>query len=151
MNLKMKDMKTIFASLLFTLVTTTSMAQMMKPEYDWNNFDEKSYQLHKKELNQYYDSKKEEVIKEYSSGWRTIDYTESKKVDLEIIEVDRKADLDELELYYKLENESSFEKMIRSIKVFRNSVTFKYGVLPISIGFLLGILLVVFRKTTSKI
>ncbi len=147
----MKDMKTIFASLLFTLVTTTSMAQMMKPEYDWNNFDEKSYQLHKKELNQYYDSKKEEVIKEYSSGWRTIDYTESKKVDLEIIEVDRKADLDELELYYKLENESSFEKMIRSIKVFRNSVTFKYGVLPISIGFLLGILLVVFRKTTSKI
>jgi len=144
-------MKTIFASLLFTLVTTTSMAQMMKPEYDWNNFDEKSYQLHKKELNQYYDSKKEEVIKEYSSGWRTIDYTESKKVDLEIIEVDRKADLDELELYYKLENESSFEKMIRSIKVFRNSVTFKYGVLPISIGFLLGILLVVFRKTTSKI
>jgi len=127
------------------------MAQMMKPEYDWNNFDEKSYQLHKKELNQYYDSKKEEVIKEYSSGWRTIDYTESKKVDLEIIEVDRKADLDELELYYKLENESSFEKMIRSIKVFRNSVTFKYGVLPISIGFLLGILLVVFRKTTSKI
>ena len=144
-------MKTVFASLLFTLVTTTSMAQMMKPEYDWNNFDEKSYQLHKKELNQYYDSKKEEVIKEYSSGWRTIDYTESKKVDLEIIEVDRKADLDELELYYKLENESSFEKMIRSIKVFRNSVTFKYGVLPISIGFLLGILLVVFRKTTSKI
>ncbi len=144
-------MKTVFASLLFTLVTTTSMAQMMKPEYDWNNFDEKSYQLHKKELNQYYDSKKEEVIKEYSSGWRTIDYTESKKVDLEIIEVDRKADLDELELYYKLENESSFEKMIRSIKVFRNSVTFKYGVLPISIGFLLGILLVVFRKTTVKI
>jgi len=133
------------------VLTTTSMAQMMKPEYDWNNFDEKSYQLHKKELNQYYDSKKEEVIKEYSSGWRTIDYTESKKVDLEIIEVDRKADFDELELYYKLENESSFEKMIRSIKVFRNSVTFKYGVLPISIGFLLGILLVVFRKTTSKI
>jgi len=147
----MKDMKTVFASLLFTLVTTTSMAQMMKPEYDWNNFDEKSYQLHKKELNQYYDSKKEEVIKEYSSGWRTIDYTESKKVDLEVIEVDRKADMDELEYYYELENESSFEKMIRSIKVFRNSVTFKYGVLPISIGFLLGILLVVFRKTTVKI
>jgi hypothetical protein len=147
----MKDMKTVFASLLFTLVTTTSMAQMMKPEYDWNNFDEKSYQLHKKELNQYYDSKKEEVIKEYSSGWRTIDYTESKKVDLEVIEVDRKADLDMLEYYYELENESSFEKMIRSIKVFRNSVTFKYGVLPISIGFLLGILLVVFRKTTVKI
>ena len=144
-------MKTVFASLLFTLVTTTSMAQMMKPEYDWNNFDEKSYQLHKKELNQYYDSKKEEVIKEYSSGWRTIDYTESKKVDLEVIEVDRKADMDELEYYYELENESSFEKMIRSIKVFRNSVTFKYGVLPISIGFLLGILLVVFRKTTVKI
>jgi predicted transcriptional regulator len=147
----MKDMKTVFASLLFTLVTTTSMAQMMKPEYDWNNFDEKSYQLHKKELNQYYDSKKEEVIKEYSSGWRTIDYTESKKVDLEVIEVDRKADLDMLEYYYELENESQLQKMIRSIKVFRNSVTFKYGVLPISIGFLLGILLVVFRKTTVKI
>ena len=144
-------MKTVFASLLFTLVTTTSMAQMMKPEYDWNNFDEKSYQLHKKELNQYYDSKKEEVIKEYSSGWRTIDYTESKKVDLEVIEVDRKADLDMLEYYYELENESQLQKMIRSIKVFRNSVTFKYGVLPISIGFLLGILLVVFRKTTVKI
>jgi len=144
-------MKTVFASLLFTLVTTTSMAQMMKPEYDWNNFDEKSYQLHKKELNQYYDSKKEEVIKEYSSGWRTIDYTESKKLDLELIELDKKMDLDMLEYFYKLENKSPLEKIFDNVRHFIHSNIFKYGVLPILIGFILGSLIVVFRKTTVKI
>jgi len=135
-------MKTLFVSLLFTLVTTTSMGQIMKPEYDWNKFDEESYQLHKKELNQYYDSKKEEVIK--------IEGSRLDSFDLEQVEWERKLDLDMLEYSYKIENKSFFEKMIGSIKLFLNTSPYRYLFLGLLIGGLYFYWVRVIARTSSN-
>jgi len=142
-------MKSLFVSLLFTLVTTTTMAQTIRPSYDWNQFNEQSYQTHKKELIEYYDFKKEEVIKDYSSGWRA-NYPQSKQIDLEEVERNRKSDLDDLEFNYKIQTRSQLEKTISSIKVFLNSNKIKYGVAPICVGIIIGYLLVFYRKRLTK-
>jgi len=124
MKSKMKNMKTLFVSLLFTLVTTTAMAQTMQPSYDWEQFDEQSSKIYKEELIQYYDSKKQEIIKEYSSGWKS---------------------------NYKWATRTQLEKTIDSIQVFIHSNKFRYGIGPICLGIVIGLLIRFFRKVQTQL
>jgi len=149
MKSKIKNMKTLFVSLLFTLVTTTAMAQTMKPSYDWEQFDEQSSKIYKEELIQYYDSKKQEIIKEYSSGWKS-NYPESKKMDLEQNERNRKFYLEDWEFNYKWATRTQLEKTIDSIQVFIHSNKFRYGIGPICLGIVIGLLIRFFRKVQTQ-
>ena len=144
-------MKTVFASLLFTLVSTSSIAQVSKPlDYDWSHFNEQSYQDYKKELIQYYDSKKEEVIQEYSSGFKST-YPDWKISDLELLELERQRDMEDLEFNYKWSTRTQLEKTIDSIKVFLNSNKFRYGIAPIILGLLIGYLIRIFKTSAGVV